>query len=51
LVWNVPRDARLVWGAVVPARGGVLLIIHSETFPVVAEGEPIPDLEGKVVYG
>lgn len=45
-VWlvNLPSDFRLVAFALDPARAGVIVTIHSETFAAVSPGEPIPEM-------
>jgi hypothetical protein len=42
---NLPRDARPVGCETDPTRDGIILIIYSGTYPPVAAGEPIPEIE------
>jgi hypothetical protein len=43
-VSNLPRGAYVVGCETDPGRDGIVLLIHSEAFPPVAEGEAIPEL-------
>jgi hypothetical protein len=43
-VSNLPRGAYVVGGETDPSRDGIVFTIHSDTFPPVAEGEPIPEI-------
>jgi hypothetical protein len=47
---NLPLDTRLISCVMHPARSGVEFLIHSETFPEVAEGEPIPEFPWKFTF-
>jgi hypothetical protein len=47
---NLPPDTRPVSCVLDRARSGVKFLIRSETFPEVAEGEPIPEFPWKFVY-
>src|SRR5262249_14376018 len=41
---NLSRDAYVVGCEPDPTRDGIVLLIQSETFPTIAEGETIPEL-------
>jgi hypothetical protein len=48
-VFRPPHDAHVVGCQLDTAKREIRLIFHSESFPVVAEGEPIPDMEREYV--
>jgi hypothetical protein len=44
VVSNLPRGANIVGCKADPSRDGALFIVHSDSYPPVLDGEPIPEL-------
>jgi hypothetical protein len=44
---NLPSDSTVVAGAVDPVRKGLILIVRSDTFAPVGEGDLIPEIKAE----